>query len=1071
MKRKISNICLLLVLILMPVFALAETCTTPSIAGSASSSAGSSPGAGGCSSPHCLATNNQEYVGVRFQIYKYNSGAASTIELVGKGVDVWSTKDFTTGYYSSPSTPNLRIKASCTNVDKPKYGDGHLATHPLSWKQYVDSGQVKYDSALGGRFANGTLNSYALTHNNKKPTGGWLANNLLNKLINGKASELKEVRDLFGLTEKQLNDLMSNTDDYYITAEVLYRFRTSDLDHCENTSANEYQCNPYKNALKNYPNTFFYGTVSENANAHGNKYIYDSLYISNGSTTAKDPDVPKIVGSSYFIKKVGPTDATTDGKNAYIEGGDYYAKQTACNYARGYAVWNIKNICWECGYTCESSCKYTTSGTQERAACATSWCGTNQPDSFNACFNACTNIPVDEGCGNDIKKCSEYQSDPKNIEKKTATCDDKLDSDKKGKTETVSAKICYDDNKSFGDNKDLETYNKTKYYKIICDDEMILSSLPNKPTLYLSEGKTGNIHFSYMLTYNKKCNLFFKTNKKYRELKGNSGKHWFIPKDEAQYKDYSKVYEDISGLKKAITEANKELSNLKAAQKIDTTNERIAKNIKIQETAVENYKNTIKTLEKMYTTARSRLDVLIKEKNAEELKVNEVKLKTYKYNKKSEFEDIPIDLIPLTCTPIKSSSTEKEKFLCLINGYEGTGEKETITINGIDYQCNGEGGNINQTVNGGNTQYYDEVIVYSVPDSYVSAHTNTSGSVFHTEKNCEDNVKAANGFCKVVEYGYTFPEFDGTNLDDYIKEVNNIPSKLTFSVAGGLCDELAFDYNCDYKVEGEYCTECKGFVEGSEEYKKCYEEKCSCDAYCGSDIVCRNKYCPKYCEGCNWKTVSTQCTDCEKICGNITNKDSKEYNTCFYDQCCTNQCDGNCACTYNCCNDKCKALYAGNETKLKECNSICDKELKSCTTGGSEYIYRNISLNNPFPERGTSTGNIGNNWYGKENFITNADEDAYRDETDGKSDKYEYSIEINSKQLKEIKKKVATKKSDETGYKDSTSYKSFGNSKVYVSAVDSRAYCSEFIHQDLTDIIGEKNYHETADATMNCRTR
>jgi len=1072
MKRKISNICLLLIILLIPIYVLADTCTTPSISGNASSSNGSSKGAGGCSSPHCHSVftddaGNVKYVGIRFQIYKYdNSGKATGINLVGKGVDVWATDDLKKGYYSSPSTANLRIKSLCTDTNNSKYDhDGHVDTHPLNLKQYADTKQVRFDTSLGARFNKGTVNSYILTHNGNKPTGGWFATNLLNKLISGKKKEIDEVKELFGLNDTQINDLMNNIDNYYITAEVLYRYRTNKKNGCVNYGG---QCDEYRTALNKYPDTYFSGTVSENAVDHGNKNIYDSLYISDGKTSTANPDVGKIVGSKYFIKKVGKI--AQHNFSDYIEGWNKNAKESACNYARGYAVWNIGTICWECGYTCESSCSYTTSGTQERAACATSWCSTNQPDNKQKCINSCTNVPADEGCSSTEKKCSDYQSNSSNVVKKEGTCDDTItEANKNGKSDSVTAKICYDDNKSFNDSNDLETYTNTKYYKIICEETMNLTNLPNKPTLYLTEGKSGNVHFSYALTYNKKCNLYFKTNKAYKDLKAeNAHKHWFIPKSDDEYTKYTKVYEDIRGLSSAITKANAELDKLRKAKTLDPSDERILKNITIQENAVKNYQNTISTLKKIKGKAKNRLSVLINEKTPEQLKANEVKLKTYKYKKSSEYQDIKIDLIPLTCTPNVGSNTSKSTYLCLLNGIDVQGT-QTITINGIDYTCNGTGGTISNK-NNGNTQYYDEVIVYSVPDSYISAHTNTSGSVFHSEKECEDNVKAANGFCKIVEYGYTFPEFDGDNLKEYIETINNIPDKLTLSLAGGLCDELSYDYKCDYKVKGEYCDECKEFAEGSAEYIACYQEKCSCDAYCGSNQVCRAKYCPEICEGCNWQQVQSNCTDCEKTCGKYSNKDSVEYKTCFYDECCTSQCDGSCSCAYNCCTDKCNALYSGNETKLSECTAICTRDLKSCNEG-SGYLYRNISLNNPFPERGTSTGNIGNNWYGKENYITNTDETNYRDETDGRSDKYEYSIEINSKQLKQLKNEIKKNKTaDETGYKDSTSYKSFGSSVNYTSIIDSRAYCSKFLHEDLISIINESSYHETADATMNCRT-
>ena len=66
---------------------------------------------------------------------------------------------------------------------------------------------------------------------------------------------------------------------------------------------------------------------------------------------------------------------------------------------------------------------------------------------------------------------------------------------------------------------------------------------------------------------------------------------------------------------------------------------------------------------------------------------------------------------------------------------------------------------------------------------------------------------------------------------------------------------------------------------------KSYREKCSCDAFCGSNQVCRYKYCPELCEGCNWREVIKNCTDCDEVCEKYSSDtDSKNYLTCFYEE-------------------------------------------------------------------------------------------------------------------------------------------------------------------------------------------
>ena len=1059
MKRKIKYLIILLVVLLIPVGVFAQVCTTPGIEGGATSSRPVDPvGSGGCGSPTCLSTYNYTFVGVRFQIYKYNGKGASGISLVGHGVDVWATNSIGYGYYSNPSNPNLKIKASCTTPGYSKYKNGYTGDHPLNYDQYIalkKNNQIKFDNTgkLRNAFLNGGVNNWVFTHDGDKPTGGWFATNLLYKLEKGGSKELKEVRELFGLSEAQLNDLMSNTHNYFITAEVLYRFWQNGGSH-------------------------FYGTVSESGLVHGYGPLYNALRIESG----KDPDVGekkyRISDKESLNLNIVPTliKKTTKTNTSYMVGGYSEAKETACNVARGYAIWNIQSVCWNCGYTCETACEYTKTGTAERAACAISWCNENEKDKFNTCFDGCTTVPKDEGCK--ANTCDDYKADPNKVVKKEGKCETSTEFNKDGKNDTVKATVCYEENKSEDDKEvkftlDSHYYSKIKYFRINCDETMNLMGLPNEPTIYLSETKTANLHFAYAISYSRKCQLEYKTNAKYRE--SHPGEYWFVPKRDnktdrtAEYfdedlKKYSLLYEDIQALNKAKDGANALLVEYKNARDIEKDRdrlERINKNITVQTKAIEYYDKIIKDLKKTKVNAETRFNVISSEKTPEDLTENQVTLKTYKYEKKKEEKETPIQLIPLTCTPVGETDITKKDYLCVINGYDAKGT-ETVTIAGQDYVCQGTGGAVEGS---GNTIKYEEVVVYSIPSSAVSTQVNSAGTVYHSVHDCE-GVVADNGFCKVNEYDYTFPTFDGEDIVDYVDEVNGIKDKLSFSLKGGLCDELAYDYKCNYNLTAKYCTACDGYTEGSDEYIACYKEKCSCDAYCGSNQVCRAKYCPEMCEGCNWKTIVQTCTDCDETCGKYAAEDTVKYKTCFYDECCTKQCDGDCGCTYSCCVGKCDALYGTDAGKLKECKDVCTKELQTCKEG-SDYLYRNVSLTTPFPDRGTTTGNIGNNWYGKEKYITNTDESNYKDTTDGKSDNFEYSFEISSKQLKSIKKTVEKNKSDENGYKDSTSYKSFGKSNKYTSVVDKRAYCSKFIHEDLSTL--GITINETNEATMDCR--
>lgn len=141
-------------------------------------------------------------------------------------------------------------------------------------------------------------------------------------------------------------------------------------------------------------------------------------------------------------------------------------------------------------------------------------------------------------------------------------------------------------------------------------------------------------------------------------------------------------------------------------------------------------------------------------------------------------------------------------------------------------------------------------------------------------------------------------------------------------------------------------------------------------------------------------------------------------------------------------------------TVLNYCNTSSDKSkyssLDECFDlcylgGGIDYIYRIISLKDPFPNDRVA----GSNWLGKEFYITDDDNNPALN-SDAKP---EYVIELSSSAIKEIKNQTASynsvgsnKKNAYVDYVKSDSFDSFG------------AYYSKFINDDDVNNGGFKKY-------------
>jgi hypothetical protein len=216
------------------------------------------------------------------------------------------------------------------------------------------------------------------------------------------------------------------------------------------------------------------------------------------------------------------------------------------------------------------------------------------------------------------------------------------------------------------------------------------------------------------------------------------------------------------------------------------------------------------------------------------------------------------------------------------------------------------------------------------------------------------------------------------------------------------------------------------------------------------------------------------CEECENACDDLKAAPVKDYISCVYDECCFNKCNADEACLLKCCQSKCKRLYSGDAVKYNKCiKEECPDPPDDHPCVGDcsdDYIFRSVSLYNPFPDRGTDVGIIGKNWYNKERVITEANDarSVYFDNTSGFDERYEYGIKINSKQLKKVKEMVKKEKQtiNDVSYWGSTSYKFFNKSTSFTSPVSRYAYCSKFLYEDLTNIGIDVT---TSEAQLYCR--
>lgn len=990
MKRKI--LIFLAIVCFVPSFVLAGTCSTPIISGGGSSQAsGGSPGSG-CDDSVCLSTSGGKYVGVRIQLYKYSGG---NVTLVGKGVDIWGTSGLNSSSYhfSSPSTANLTTKASCTKgTGSNAYGKNLSSIYSLSSSNYLSGnyGTVTYDTNLQTKYDNGTTNDYLLVYSNGTPKSGWLKTNLLDKLIADTTTANQNLKDLFGLTETQIADIRANSDDYYISAEMLYRFWLN------NISSNRYT-NNYGGKTDHY----YLGTASEGGYLHGYIGIYKALY--------QDKNVGSLVSSTGKIKTV--SSSSLRGK-FFNDNTDGINRLAACNSGYGMNIWNLGAVCEDCGVpTCEQTCSGTDVGTTERLACATAYCNANDSGS-SACISACSTLSSDNGCDSKYDgKCATYTKNGTvtvmglNNEK----CDTYTDSTKK----TLSSKVCYDDESAYtvvndnGTNSTIADYSKTNkiYYKIECYESLELSDLPTKKTVYLSESNNASLYLGYKMKYSKKCTLYYK--------KKNTTNQWSTNYNDSQLKKDINTYTDI-------------ITNKKYPVNMTDATER-ATYLQVMQAALDEIKN-------VKANAIKRLEnISDKNYSNSENGSQKAELKVATKNGSSYTTETLI-LEPVYCSKSDDLTDEKK---CTLESH--TYYKKT---NAGTYQCTDKDGNpttatiIKDTSTGSASSSYEETIYMGLPSSYIAASSSVAGNVYRDKQACLTAVKADNGYCIEEENVFVFNELDETvSINLYNNAIGS--EAMNVSISGyGSCGQFEYDLKCDYDYSAKgKCAKCLEYTYGTIEYNQCIDKYCDCEAYCGSNVSCLAKYCRTDCPECDDDEIVEPCGPDNKCLSKCTSTNLEEKITCEKSCCQLGCAAGDDSCSTRCCVSACEALYAGNNAKIAACvNNTCDCLNGNC---GGDYYYRTIDQDRPFPGGTGLTREPGANWYNKVEFITDSaiEQSKYKDTTDGRyTNIYEYKITLTSDDIKRIKNDSSLN-TTYTNYKKSSRVDSIKGDKVYCSYV------------------------------------
>lgn len=684
---------------------------------------------------------------------------------------------------------------------------------------------------------------------------------------------------------------------------------------------------------------------------------------------------------------------------------------------------NVRN----CATYCE--------GTNDEAleTCAKKFCTANyKSENVEECILTCKDTVYDSpGCDREVLNVC-YNSNLKTSDIKSTGnyCA------ANGSTTTkkdLTSKICYDDveKKNYTLENQIVSVNKAtgkvnvrnlsksvilSYYKVECDEKVTFSNLPSRSNVFVTPAQTSNLYLGYTMEYNKVCQIYYKTT------------------DETWTTDYNKS--------KAKAEIDKYKESLKIATEGKETLEKV-----------------IKELEGIKAEAELKLkDVKDKKLPTNSDLTNSVKVQ-YSNQQGTTSKTETITLEPVYC--IVNNSSYEEKYCELETKYSVKNSA-----------CVDKNGNTPTAIVNLSTgkSTYTEKIYYSLPSSYTGVNKIGDSIVCrNNNKNCKENLVSA----LEIKHTWVFdPLNKNVSLDTYnsVTEHNN----LNLVVSGmGSCGQFSFELKCGYEFKSStLCS--KNCIEeynkpGSQmtqtEYQTCFKNYCSCDSYCGNNVVCRMKYCPQECDGCeDFAQTTNSCKDgsCLDDCNKNYATGEKRL-TCTYG-CCRTSCNGAVGCIYNCCMSECEEKYKNNYITKDEyltCKKSCRCENGSCPGDegkGRDYVYRTINLNRPFPDGDNVEGrNPGANWFAKVEHITESNDvtKKYYDKTDGRSDEYEYRFVLSSEDIKEIKNNkdlnltytdYKESKNAKNTYEDATKNR-VGNAKADV-------YCSYIIHDYFKDDLG-----------------
>lgn len=694
-------------------------------------------------------------------------------------------------------------------------------------------------------------------------------------------------------------------------------------------------------------------------------------------------------------------------------------------YPYGITVLWMKEIA-DPSQLCIQQCSKITDNTS-LDECVKDYCGKD-----TECASICKNDTYDSpGCERPyLNRC--YNENEKELTSKGNVCASKFTSKQFDK---LNSKICYDDVTTIKKDYTLEkkrvivdknnnviigNYNKElSYYKIECEETVTFDNMPTSSTPYVSSALTATLYYGYTSKYNKTCQIYYKT------------------KNEDWTDDYEK-----SKIKEEIT---------------TYTNYLYEDKYKKDETTKKEIKSIIEELNKIKKEALNQLkEVANKQLNKNYKFINNLELE-YSNQTATKTQTVTIPLTPVYC--IGNNSITSKKYCDL---EEKKGYKIDVDTNNVICTENGE--NIKALVDdkkGKST--YQEIVYYSVPSSYTGINEMGDTVVFHNKNEIPKKINP------VFEIKNAWV-FESLNKDISIDKYNQLISdkkNMNLKISGlGTCGQFTFELDCDYKfTSSNVCSKTcieeynkPGSQMTEEEYKACFKQNCSCDAYCGSNVACRMQYCPQECDGCeDLSKTEFSCSkgECLDNC-KVSYAPGKDRLTCNYN-CCRTQCNREVGCIYNCCKSECDAKYKQKYISKEE-YKVC---LKSCgfeTNSGGDYIYRTINLNRPFPDGDNTIGREpGRNWYGKVEYITRSSDATtkYYDHTDGRNSEYEYRFVLTSEKIQQLKNNsdlnltytnFHESENARNTYEEATRNKS-ENTRIKV-------YCSHIIHNYFKEELG-----------------